>query len=206
MGEYSWAITELVATIPACFQEGNFFVCFDSQLHYLFAARWKESKREQVTYLANDSNSLKIIKSSLSVNSLLLCLTLRHIIFAENKTQVIKEGKTEPVNNKKQISEAEKLKCSVRKSWATPVLYTTMEFSTPSSGHHSHFHNKAQERQIQHTLKQAARYTCPKMLLNFFSSPSASFLSRDVPVARIQSHIRSDNCPPYQIPFCLTPY
>lgn len=147
-----------------------------------------------------------MIKSSLSVTSLLLCLTLRHIIFAENKTRVIKEGKTEPVNNKKQISEAEKLKCSVRKSWATPVLYTTTEFSTPSSGHHSHFHNKAQERQIQHTLKWAARYTCPKMFLNFFSPPSASFLSRDVPVARIHSHIRSDNRPPYQIPFCLTPY
>lgn len=158
MGEYSWAITELVATTPACFQEGNFFlfVCL-----FWFPAALLiccKMKREQVTYLANDSNSLKMIKSSLSVTSLLLCLTLRHIIFAENKTRVIKEGKTEPVNNKKQISEAEKLKCSVRKSWATPVLYTTTEFSTPSSGHHSHFHNKAQERQIQHTLKRAAHY------------------------------------------------
>ena len=35
-------------------------------------------------------------------------LTLRHIIFAANKMQVIKGGKTEPVNNQKQISETNK--------------------------------------------------------------------------------------------------
>lgn len=53
-------------------------------------------------------------ESSLSISSLLLCLTWRHIISAESETRVMKEGKTEPVNNTKQISQAAKLHWSGR--------------------------------------------------------------------------------------------
>lgn len=183
----SWAITELVAPIPACFRQGNFFFFFSliPSCTTHSSPRCKQSKRERVTYLANDSNSLKMIKSSLSITSLLLCLTLRHIIFAENKTQVMKERKTEPVNNKKQTSQADKLNWSVRKSWvpASFVYYHGAQYSLQYR--HSHAPTIKHKRgQIAHRLtEQATRYTCPKMLLNFFS-PHLSFIPShtDVPV------------------------